>query len=70
MEEILQRVKDENATGIHVEAISKEILQRIKDEGLTVDATAKDILQRLKNEEPIRESNVMKWECLGLMQNG
>ena len=50
MEEILQKVKDENATGIHVEAISKEILQRIKEEGLTVDAMTKNILQRLKDE--------------------
>ena len=46
----MQRVKDENATGIHIEAISNQILQRIKEEGLMVDAMAKEILERLKDE--------------------
>ena len=32
VEEILQRVKDTNATGLHVEAKIEEILQRLKDE--------------------------------------
>ena len=32
VEEILQRVKDDNATGLHVEAKTEEILQRLKDE--------------------------------------
>ena len=61
VEEILQRVKDENATGIYVEAISKEILQRVKEEGLMVEGMGKEILQqRLKDEEVIRELDVMQ----------
>ena len=58
VEEILQRVKQGNAGGLHVEAIPKETLQRIKEEGLMVEAMA--ILQRLKDEESIRELSVMQ----------
>ena len=32
VEEILQRVKDDNATGLHVEAKTEEILQKLKNE--------------------------------------
>ena len=51
-------VKDGNATGDHVEAISKETLQRIKEEGLIVEAMT--ILQTLKDKEPIRELTVIQ----------
>ena len=53
-------MKDENATGLGVEAILKEILQRVKEDGFMVEATTKEILQRTKEEEVIRELPVMK----------
>ena len=41
--------------------MAKEILQRLKDEGLMVETMSKAILQqRLKDEEPIRELTVMQ----------
>ena len=45
-----------------VDAMAKEILQRLKDEGLMVETISKEILQRLKakDEEPIRELTVMQ----------
>ena len=51
-------VKHGNATGVHIEAIPKETLQRIKEDGLIVEAMT--ILQKLKDKEPIRELTVMQ----------
>ena len=39
VEEILQRVKDEDATGLHVEAKTEEILQRLKNEEAIREST-------------------------------
>ena len=39
VEEILQRVKDENATDLHIEAKTEEILQRLKDEEVIRELT-------------------------------
>ena len=44
-----------------VKGMAKEIMQRLKDEGLMVETMSKAILQqRLKDEEPIRELTVMQ----------
>ena len=44
-----------------VKVMAKEIMQRLKDEGLMVETMSKAILQqRLKDEEPIRELTVMQ----------
>ena len=58
-------VKHGDAIGVHVEAIPKETLQRIKEEELIVEAMT--ILQKLKDKEPIRELTVRQRECLVLM---